>query len=138
MHDYGMDNCTFGVWLSPYEMLKEAKTNRTYAIRNGAANVNVWDLDADPLDDLDWPRLSDRTRPKRRALRASLTVKPGAAASVPHFECTSGRLMTFEVACADANCGIEFQQEEASPRIGEHARHLRRSRALSDDILQRG
>ncbi|KZV99269.1 hypothetical protein EXIGLDRAFT_699295 [Exidia glandulosa HHB12029] len=117
MRDFGMDNCTFGVWLSPYDMLKDAKTNRTYAVHHGSANVEVWDLDADPVDDLDWTRLSYRTRPKRRSLRAKLTVKPGAATSVPNFECPSGRVMTFEVACADANCGLEFQQDEATPRI---------------------
>ncbi|KZV92732.1 hypothetical protein EXIGLDRAFT_836248 [Exidia glandulosa HHB12029] len=117
MHDFGMDNCTFGVWLSPYNMLKDTHTNRTYTIRNGSANVEVWDLDADPVDELDWTRLSYRTRPKRRSLRAKLNVRPGATASVPNFECPSGTVMTFEVACADGNCGIEFQQDEATPRI---------------------
>ncbi|KZV92301.1 SAICAR synthase-like protein [Exidia glandulosa HHB12029] len=111
-----MDNCTFGAWLTPYNILNEYQSNRTYTVHNNAMDVEIWDLNADPLDDLAWTELSYKTRPKRRSLRARLTIKPGAT-SVPNFECPSGKLVTFEIACADADCGMEFHQDEATPRI---------------------
>ncbi|EJD55149.1 hypothetical protein AURDEDRAFT_109600 [Auricularia subglabra TFB-10046 SS5] len=116
-HDYGMNDCTFGAWLSPAKMLEDAKSDRTYSVHNNAANVEIWELDADSYDELKLSKLTYITKPKRRNLVAKLSVKAGAAANIGHFGCPTGSLKTYEIVCADADCAMEWKQDNLSPRI---------------------
>lgn len=122
--DYAMEHCSVGAWIPSHETA--AKTNRTFELANGSAEVELWNLTTSDREELNPYKVTWNKRPKRQALIGTLKIVEGQSTLMPSQFCETGSLQTFEFACPTAGCKIDFMQGATEPRLGEilSSRHI--------------
>ncbi|EJD46608.1 hypothetical protein AURDEDRAFT_113660 [Auricularia subglabra TFB-10046 SS5] len=103
--DWGMENCVLHLAVAP-------------GSPSGTV-IDIWDLGsgAELLPHISWA-----TAPPRVGDKPMATARLGVGETVP-FHCPQSSFPTFELACADANCFVDFWQDlERGPDAGIHIR----------------
>ncbi|KAJ7892973.1 hypothetical protein B0H13DRAFT_2339902 [Mycena leptocephala] len=132
VRDFAMERCSLELALTPpgtahaEHAHDPATTTRSQSQYHFRGYIDVWQLVASEW--LDADTFSWNQRPQRGRLAATWDVDPIRSAvgmqklklESTVFDCTSGKIVTFEIACAkgrEADCDVQWIQPRGEPEV---------------------